>query len=202
VGDSLSYQWYCNGTEITGATDAFYTTPPLALNNDGDEYYCKVSNTKGSDTSITINITVFEKMVTGGITIDGHLDDWHPSMQFDIPPNETEEAGDYPLNDSLDLKDIYVTYDDSMLYIRVDINDSGDIRGLKERVLDTDGNKALIQIGLDTDLSSETGLNYGIWRTGADYYINITDPVGNHELEPKYPYGILDANTTWPWSTV
>jgi len=202
IGDSLSYQWYCNGVVINGATDDSYITPPLELSNNGDQYYCVVTNPKGSVSSITVTITVFEKIVTGGITIDGNFDDWHPSMQFDIPPNETEEAGDYSLNDSLDLKDIYVTYDDSMLYIRVDINDKGDVRTLKDRVLDADGNKALIQIGLDTDLSAETGLTYGIWATGADYYLNITDPVGNYELQPKYPYGLLDCNTDWPWSTV
>ncbi len=51
VGNSLSYQWQKNGSNITGATDSVYTTPPTALIDSGDVYRVIVSNGSGSDTS-------------------------------------------------------------------------------------------------------------------------------------------------------
>jgi len=155
--------------------------------------------------TFAIALIVFLSFTLGfsQIKIDGNFDDWDASMQFDVAPNSVEEAGDYALSDSLDIKDVYVTHDDSMLYIRIDINDDGDVRGLKDIIRDSDGNKPLIQIGLDTDMNKDTGFNFwGSCATGADYYINATDPKGNFELQSKYQYGILDCNTPWPWATV
>ena len=39
-----TYQWYKNGSEIAGATNATYITPPLVANDNGAEYYCLVYN--------------------------------------------------------------------------------------------------------------------------------------------------------------
>lgn len=38
AGAAVSYQWYTNGVAITAATNSSYTTPALALVNDGDVY--------------------------------------------------------------------------------------------------------------------------------------------------------------------
>ncbi|MBO5179324.1 MAG: BspA family leucine-rich repeat surface protein, partial [Clostridia bacterium] len=39
-----TYQWYKNGVAISGATKATYTTPILSADDNGDKYYCIVSN--------------------------------------------------------------------------------------------------------------------------------------------------------------
>ena len=52
IGDPvLSYQWQKNGTNITGATDSEYTTPPTTLADSGNTYRVIVTNSSGSDTS-------------------------------------------------------------------------------------------------------------------------------------------------------
>ena len=56
--EPLSYQWYRNGTAVSGATTASYTTETLDENDNGDEFYCTVSNSAGSVTSNTATLTV------------------------------------------------------------------------------------------------------------------------------------------------
>ena len=52
IGDpAFSYQWQKNGTNITGATDSEYTTPPTTLADSGNTYRVIVTNSSGSDTS-------------------------------------------------------------------------------------------------------------------------------------------------------
>jgi len=45
--EPLSYQWRKNGTEIPGATDSSYVTPPTTLADDGTIFDVIVSNTAG-----------------------------------------------------------------------------------------------------------------------------------------------------------
>lgn len=62
----LSYQWRKNGSNITGATGASYTTPTLTLADSGATYSVVVSNSLGSVTSNSAALTVFASSV-------GHL---------------------------------------------------------------------------------------------------------------------------------
>ena len=50
-GDSLTYQWYKDGSLIGGATDSVYTTPATVLGDNGSEFFVEVANGFGSDTS-------------------------------------------------------------------------------------------------------------------------------------------------------
>ncbi|MGE5860834.1 MAG: hypothetical protein ACM34J_09785, partial [Ignavibacteria bacterium] len=52
-GDTLSYQWFVNNSEITGANNSVYTTAPTILSDNLDNYKVIVSNVDGNDTSIT-----------------------------------------------------------------------------------------------------------------------------------------------------
>jgi len=188
----LSYQWYMNDTEISGATESSYTTPALTMSDDGSTYHCVVTNSAGSATSDNAVLTVTESSGSSSITIDGDMNDWDASMQFDVDPNQVESTGE-DINVSLDLKDIYVTNDNDYLYVRIDINEAGHLSDLNSMV-DGDGNQALIELYFDTDLSNTTGLTWGVWENGADYYLNITDADGNPGLEVSQAYGILKYN--------
>ena len=54
----LSYQWRKNGTVISGATGATYTTPATTAGDNGSSFSVVVSNSFGSITSTTATLTV------------------------------------------------------------------------------------------------------------------------------------------------
>ncbi len=54
----LSYQWQKNGTNISGATSASYTTPATVLGDSGSQFRCVVTNASGSATSTAATLTV------------------------------------------------------------------------------------------------------------------------------------------------
>jgi phosphatidylinositol-3-phosphatase len=54
----LSYQWQKNGSAISGATAATYTTPPTTSADNGAQFKVVVSNAKGSATSNAATLTV------------------------------------------------------------------------------------------------------------------------------------------------
>ena len=54
----LAYQWQKGTTPIAGATAASYTTPALALADDGSTFQVVVSNMAGNVTSGTAKLTV------------------------------------------------------------------------------------------------------------------------------------------------
>ena len=50
-GAPLSYQWRKNGSDISGATQASYTTPPTTADDNGALFSVVVTNGGGSVTS-------------------------------------------------------------------------------------------------------------------------------------------------------
>src|ERR1700722_2966655 len=75
----LSYQWQKNGTNITGATSASYTTPSTASTDNGATFQVVVSNSAGSVTSSVATLTVNPAVVAPTITTQ--------------PANQTVTAG-------------------------------------------------------------------------------------------------------------
>jgi len=64
----LSYLWSKNGTAITGATSASYTTPATATSDSGSQFTVVVSNSTGSATSNAATLTVTAAAVAPTIT--------------------------------------------------------------------------------------------------------------------------------------
>jgi hypothetical protein len=64
----LSYQWQKNSANISGATAAIYTTPAMALGDNGAKFDVVVSNAAGSQTSTTATLTVNAAAVAPTIT--------------------------------------------------------------------------------------------------------------------------------------
>ncbi len=56
--DPLTYQWQKNDTAVAGATSASYTTPPVALADNGAKFRVQVSNSTGTTTSNEATLTV------------------------------------------------------------------------------------------------------------------------------------------------
>jgi alpha-tubulin suppressor-like RCC1 family protein len=54
----LTYAWLRNGTAISGATEANYTTPALTLGDSGSNYSVQVTNAVGNVTSVSALLTV------------------------------------------------------------------------------------------------------------------------------------------------
>ena len=54
----FTYEWLKNGTAISGATAASYTTPVLAATDNGEQFSVKVSNAAGTVTSTAATLTI------------------------------------------------------------------------------------------------------------------------------------------------
>jgi hypothetical protein len=75
----LSYQWRKNGTAISGAASASYTTPAEVVSDSGAQFTAVVSNSAGSVTSNIATLTVNATAVAPSITTQ--------------PTNQTVTAG-------------------------------------------------------------------------------------------------------------
>lgn len=113
-------------------------------------------------------------LAVGQITIDGDMSDWQPGMQVDVLPNPVEVTDDYTAAPELDIEDIWITNDADFLYISISINENGIFDDLSEN----GGMLSTHEIFLDTDMDSGTGLTWGWWATGADYWILLNVPHG------------------------
>lgn len=63
-----SYQWMKNGAAISGATSSTYTTPATTTSDNGEVFSVKVSNSAGSVTSTSANLSVTQPPYTVTIT--------------------------------------------------------------------------------------------------------------------------------------
>ena len=61
---TLTYQWQSNGTDISGATGASYTTQATTAQDSGSRYQVIVSSSAGSITSNAAVLTVTGASVT------------------------------------------------------------------------------------------------------------------------------------------
>jgi len=66
--DTLTYQWKKNGVNIPGAINPSYTIPSVSLSDNGNLYFCTVTNSSGSAVSrfARLTVTASDKRVTVG----------------------------------------------------------------------------------------------------------------------------------------
>lgn len=57
-GGALSYQWYLNSVLISGATSSSYTTPTLTNADNGNTYYCAVTDAGGVTNTATVYLFI------------------------------------------------------------------------------------------------------------------------------------------------
>jgi hypothetical protein len=69
AGTSLTYQWNKNGTAVSGATSASYTTPATSNSDNGATFTVVVSNSQGSVTSTAATLTVTATAGTAGVDV-------------------------------------------------------------------------------------------------------------------------------------
>ena len=57
-GGALSYQWFRNGVEISGATQATLTLMNVNIEMDEGMYHCFISNLAGNVTTNNVSLTI------------------------------------------------------------------------------------------------------------------------------------------------
>lgn len=88
----INYQWYYNGTAISGATTSTLSFPSTLLTNAGS-YYCVVSNAGSSATSTSATLSVMAVTKTTSATIS-----WTPpSAREDGTPLASTDIAGYNL---------------------------------------------------------------------------------------------------------
>jgi hypothetical protein len=127
--------------------------------------------------------------ISTDITIDGDLLDW---VAAGIQPADIDEAaeelGDMPTGPEFDVQDIYITSDETNIYVRIDINPAATFAGIYNNY----NNFSAFQLFFDINWGDTTGLGYGgFWRLPVDYMVDLSaalhpDSTGNEV--PVYRY--------------
>ena len=85
----LSYQWYKDGAEVSGATDASYTISSVT-SSDAGSYTVTVSNSIGSVTSSAATLTVNKPVVSDGTAVRSvKVDGQTATVTLVLMPSET-----------------------------------------------------------------------------------------------------------------
>lgn len=107
------------------------------------------------------------------ITIDGDMLDWAGINPADAG-DAAEELGDMLKGANYDIQDIYITSNETMIFIRITFDPNGSlVNGFNAGLY--------FALYLDTDVAEGSGLNWGWWTTALDYYIDVApacDPNG------------------------
>ncbi len=127
--------------------------------------------------------------VQAQIEIDGDMLDWDGIPRADVGDTE-EPTGDMLKGADYDLNGLYITSNDSMLFLRITIDPAGSlVTGYT--------NGLAFDLFLDTDIANSSGVNWGWYTIGGDYYIDVT-PAAAGEFEGTIRYSKLNAP---PWPT-
>jgi (2Fe-2S) ferredoxin len=102
---TLSYQWKKNGTAISGATSASYTTPATAPTDNGSSFTVVVTDSAGHVTSLAATLTVTHTLAldAGEIGGTGNVDGTGAAAEFYNPSGlAMDSSGNIYVADSTD----------------------------------------------------------------------------------------------------
>jgi hypothetical protein len=114
----LSYQWEGNGTAITGATSASYTTPVTTTNDGGEQFRVTVSNSAGNIMSNTATLTVNPANNTSTVdVVTYHYDNLRTGQNLNemilTPANVTSakfgKLGSFSVDGRVDAQPLYLS---------------------------------------------------------------------------------------------
>lgn len=118
----------------------------------------------------------------GKIAIDGTLADWTNAMQVDVAPQQIENTfadGDPDCPNpakpayfaDLDVKDVYVSDDADFVYCRIKMNAIANILNIPNDTSYHGGAAIAAYVSVDPGAADTTGLTWGWWGSGYDFFI-------------------------------
>ena len=139
----------------------------------------------------------------GPISIDGLFFDWKSNMQLDVAPNSPEltfAEGDpdtpNPNNPSyfadLDVEDVYATSDDDFVYLRIKMNSIGNVLNIANDTSYHGGAAIAAYISVDPGANDTTGLTWGWWGSGYDYFVQVYPPDSAMQANTGYPQALWE----------
>ena len=111
----LSYQWQRNGTSISGATGASYTTPPVTNADNGAQFKVIVSNSLGSVTSnaatLTIGAASSSDITTFKVDVARTGQNLHETTltPSNVNAGNFGKVGFFPVDGKIDAQPLYVS---------------------------------------------------------------------------------------------
>jgi hypothetical protein len=170
VSRNITYQWRSNGVDIVGANGPTYTTPQLALENDGDIYNVLVTvagEMAQSDDAVlsVIDDTILPELV--GVRADGSFRKIHLTWSELMTEGSAIDPGNYIIKDP---------------------------SGVEVFVNDVTFGGTTVVLNLLTPLQENTTYSVDIGFQ-FDLAGNQTAPVGSSEIDPDG--GIVTNITSW-----
>jgi hypothetical protein len=153
-----------------------------------------------------LSVFLISGLAQAQIEIDGDMLDWTGIPAADVG-QAAEELGDMVAGagyDSVnfDMQDLYITGNDSMVFMRVDFNPEGSLVTAATEA----GGYLLLSLYLDTDVAAGSGLDWGWWSLSFDYLIDL-GAVTSGEVEEVTILNNIERDLvapTWPtgWDSV
>ncbi len=197
----LKYQWYRNGTPITGATGSIYAFS-AASGDDNAQYSVQVTNDQGTVTSsaATLSVGAFTGAIipstTTPITIDGNLSDtvWSTATSYTL----SHTTGS-PANISASFQ---AAWDNTNLYLAGKVNDSSYATGSDQFEVYLDGNNTKYSTYGPADLQylftwGSTAVNQyaggaqGTKTQGVQFAQVANATSDGYQIEAKIPWSTL-----------
>jgi len=141
--------------------------------------------------------------VSAQIKIDGVFFDWTPEMQLDVAPNNVEltfAEGDPDAPDpsnptyfaDLDIEDVYATDDADFVYFRIKMNSIANVQNIPNDTSYHGGAAIAFYISVDPGPADTTGLTWGWWGSGYDYFVQVYPRDTVMETNTGYPQALWE----------
>ncbi|MCC6397851.1 MAG: T9SS type A sorting domain-containing protein [Bacteroidetes bacterium] len=152
---------------------------------------------------------------TAQIKIDGLFFDWPSSAQLDVAPNLEEKIfadGDdtEPLRGStdpgyfidLDIDDVFALDGGDWVYFRVKFNPGANVMNIESDTTYHGGAAIAVYISVDPGAGDTTGLTWGWWGSGYDYFVQVYPADTAFVAKAGYPQPLWEhkqSGTGWDY---